>query len=152
MFIMEKILESLLNCKEIKPVNQKVNQSWTFIGRTNTEAGVPTLRPPDMKNWLLEKTLMLEKIEGRRKRGWQNEMVGWHHRLDGHEFEQALEVGDGQKSLVCCGPWVTKSQRWLSDWTELIMFTYLYYHDFLLINIIFNEHHKIVHYKQLKQN
>ena len=63
----------------------------------------------------LEKTLMLGKIEGRRRRGWQDEMVGWHHRLEGHEFEQAPGVGDGQGSLAVHG--VTKSWTWLSDWT-----------------------------------
>ena len=63
----------------------------------------------------LEKTLKLGKIEGRRRRGRQDEMVGWHYQLDGHEFEQALGVDDGQGSLACCSPWVSKSQIQLSD-------------------------------------
>jgi len=67
----------------------------------------------------LEKTLILGKIEGRRRRGWQNAMVGWHHQLNGHEFEQVPGVVDGQESLVCCIHGATKSQTWLSDWTEL---------------------------------
>ena len=70
----------------------------------------------------LEKTLMLGKIEGKRKREWQDEMVGWHHRIDGYEFEQALEVGDGQGSLACCSPWGCKqleTTEWL-NWTEPI--------------------------------
>ena len=69
----------------------------------------------------LEKTLMLGKIKGRRRRGLQTKdgMVGWHHWLNGHEFEQALGVGDGQGSLACCSPWVAKSRTRLSDWTEL---------------------------------
>ena len=68
----------------------------------------------------LEKTLMPGKIEVRRRRGWQRiEMVGWHHQLDGHEFEQASGVGDGQGSLVCCSPWGHKELAQLSDWTEL---------------------------------
>ena len=78
-----------------------------------------------------EKTLMLGNIEGRKRRGWQDEMVGWHHWLSGHESEQALGVCDGQGSLACCSPWgykeldmtavhrVTKSWTWLSDWNEL---------------------------------
>ena len=66
----------------------------------------------------LEKTLMLGKIEGRRRRGRLRMMIGWHHRLDGHEFEQALGVVDGQGSLACCSPWGAKSWTWLSDWTE----------------------------------
>jgi len=79
----------------------------------------------------LEKTLMLGKIEGRKRRGWQDEMVGWHHRLDGHEFEQAPGLGDGQWSLVCCSPWgvlQSNSQRVGQNWaTELswYMFTHL---------------------------
>ena len=70
---------------------------------------------------LLEKTLMLGKIEGKRRRGWQDEMVGWHHQLDGHEFEQAPRVGDGQGSLLCCSPWGCKKlemTEWL-NWTDM---------------------------------
>ena len=85
--VLEKTLESPLNCKEIQRVHPKGNQSWIFIGRTDAEAETPILWPPDAKNWLLGKTLMLGKIEGRRRRGWQDEMIGWHHQLDGHEFE-----------------------------------------------------------------
>ena len=68
----------------------------------------------------LEKTLMLGKIEGRRRKGWQDEMVGWHHRLNGHEFEQAPGDGDGQGSLACC------SQTWLSDWTATVTYKFLH--------------------------
>ena len=75
---------SLFDCKEIQPVLPKGNQSWLFIGRTDAEAETPILRPPDVKNWLIEETMMVGKIED-----WitEDEMVGWHHRLDGHEFE-----------------------------------------------------------------
>ena len=105
MFIMEKTLESLLNCKEIKPVNPNVNQSWIFIGRTDAEAGVPILWPPDMKNWLTGKDPDAGKDWRQEEKGTtEDEIVGWHHQLDGHEFEQALEVGDGQGSLECCSP------------------------------------------------
>ena len=79
--VLEKTLESLLDCKEIKPVNPKGNQSWIFTGRTDPEA--PILWPPDAKNWLTGKDLMLKKTEDRRRRGRQDEMVGWHHQHDG---------------------------------------------------------------------
>ena len=88
----------------------KGNHIWSsiFIVRTDAETETRILWPPDVKN-SLEKTLMLEKIEGRRRRGWtENEMVGWHHQLSRHEFEQALRVGDGQGSLGCCSPWDCK--------------------------------------------
>ena len=67
----------------------------------------------------LEKTLMLGKLKAGKKGMTEDEMVGWHHRLERHEFEQAPAVDDGQGILVCCGPWVTKSRTWLSDWTKL---------------------------------
>ena len=77
-----------------------------FIGRTDVEAETPILGGHLMQRTdSLEKTLMLGKIEGRRRKGRQDEMVGWHHRLNGHEFEQAPEVGNGQGGLVCCSPW-----------------------------------------------
>ena len=115
--VLEKTLENSLDYKEIKPVSPKGNQSWIIIGRTDAEAETPILWPPDVKNWLLEKTLMLGKIEGRWQ-GWEamteDEMVGWHHQVDGHEFEQALWVSDGQGSLAFCSPWGCKK----SDMTE----------------------------------
>ena len=85
--VLEKTLESPLDCKEIQPVHPKGNQSWIFFGRTDAEAENPTLWPPDVKNDSFEKTLMLGNGEGRRRRGWQDEVVGWHHRLNGREFE-----------------------------------------------------------------
>ena len=100
----EKTLESPLDSKEIKLVNPKGKQSWIFTGRPDAEGEAPILWPPDAKT---EKTLMLRKIEGKRRRVTQrmSEMVGWHYRLNGHEFEQTLEDGEGQESLVCCSPW-----------------------------------------------
>ena len=106
--VLEKTLESHLDCKEIKPVNPKGNQSSIFIGRTDAEAEAPLLWPPDSKSDSLEKTLMLGKIEGRRRRGRQDEMAGWHHRRNGHEFEQTLGDGEGQGSPACCSPWGCK--------------------------------------------
>ena len=102
--VLEKTLESPLDCKEVQPVNPKGNQSWIFIGRTDAEA--PILWPPDMKNWLLGKDPDAGKEWRQEKKGMMaNEMVGWHHRFNGHEFEQALAVGDGQGGLACCSPW-----------------------------------------------
>ena len=100
---LRKTLQSLLVSKEMKPVNPKENQSRIFIGRTDTKAETPYFGHLMQITDSLEKTLILGKIEGRRRRGQQDEMVGWHHRLDGHEFEQAPGVGDGQRSLAC--PW-----------------------------------------------
>ena len=117
--VLEKTLESPSGCKEIQPVHPKGNHSWIFIGKTDAEAEVPTLWPPDVKNqpfwkdpdagkdWMREENVTTE-----------DEMVGCHHQLDGHEFEQAPWVGDGKGSLVCYSPW--GSQRVRHDWaTEL---------------------------------
>ena len=100
--VLEKTLESPLDCKEIQPVNPKGNQSWIFIGRTDAEPETPILWPPDAKNWLIGKDRDAGKDWRQEKATTEDEMVGWHHRLNGHEFEQALEVGDGQGSLACC--------------------------------------------------
>ena len=113
-------LESSLNCKGLKPVNPKGNQSWIFIGRTDTETEPPILWAPDVKNWLIGKDPDAGKDWRQEEKGTtEDKMVGWHHWLYGHEFEQALGVGDEQGSLVCCSPWGPKSWTWLSDWTEL---------------------------------
>ena len=113
--ILEKALESSLDCNDIKPVNLKGNQSWIFIGRTDAEAEAPILWPPDVKSWLIGKALMLGKIEGMERKGTtEDEMVGWHQRLNGHEFEQAPGNGEGHRSLACYSPWVAKSKTCLS--------------------------------------
>ena len=119
--VLEKTLESPLDCKEIKPVNPKGNQSWIFIGRTDAEA--PILWPPHAKNWLIEKDPSSGKDWRQEQKGkTEDEMVGWHHRLDGHEFEQALGVGDGQEGSVYCSPWSRKESDMTEqlNWTELI--------------------------------
>ena len=113
--VLEKTLESPLDSKEIKLVNPKGNQSWIFIGRTDAEAETPVLWPPDGKNWLIRKDPDAGKDWRQEEKGMtEDEMVGWHHQLNGHEFEQALGVGDGQGSLACCSPWRCKG----SDRTE----------------------------------
>ena len=119
--VLEKILECPLGCKEIKPVNSKGNQSWIFIGTTDAETDAPILWLPDVKKWLTGKDPDAGKDWRQEEKGkTEDEMVGWHHWLNGHEFEQALGVVDGQGSLACCSP---KSQTWLSDWTELRVYS-----------------------------
>ena len=117
--VLEKTLESPLDWKKIKPVNPKGNQPWIIIWRTNAEA--PILWPPDAKSWLTGKDPDAGKDWRQEEKGTtENKMVGWHHRFDGHEFEQALGVGDGQGSLVCCSPWSHKESdmiEWLK-WTD----------------------------------
>ena len=97
-------LESPLDCKEIQSVHPKWNQSWRFIGRCDAEA--PILWPPDVKNWLIGKDPDAGKDWRQEEKGsTEDELVEWHHRFDGHEFEQALGVFDGQGSLACSSPW-----------------------------------------------
>ena len=102
--------------EEIKPVNPKGNQSWIFIGRTNAEAEAPILGPPDGKKWLIWKDPDAGKIEGRRRR---DEMVEWHHWLDGHEFKQATGLVMAREAWHAVVHGVSKSQTPLSNWTEL---------------------------------
>ena len=118
--VLEKTLESPLDCKDIKSVNSKGNQSWIFTGRTDAKAEAPILWPPDVKNWLIGKDPDAGKDWRQEEKGTtEDEMVGWYHWLDGHEFEQALGAGDEQESLACCSHGVAKSQTRLSDGTEL---------------------------------
>ena len=117
--VLEKTLESPLDCKEIKLVNSKRNQSWIFIGRTDAEAEAPVLGPPGSKSRLIRKDPNPGKDwRQEEKRMTEDEMVGWHHRLSGHEFEQALWDGEGEWSLTCCSPWGCKESNmteWLSN-------------------------------------
>ena len=121
--VLEKILESSLDCKKIQPVHPKGNQSWIFIGRTDAEAEAPILWPPDEKNWLIWKDPDAGKDWRWEEKGTtEDEIVGWHHRLNGHEFEQILGVGDGQGGLACYSPWGRKELDTTVNelnWTEL---------------------------------
>ena len=113
--VLEKTLESPLDCKEIQPAHPKEDQSWVFIGRIDVEAETPKLWPPDLKNWLIWKDPDAGKDWGQEEEGTtEDEMVGWHHWLDGHEFEWTPGVGDGQGGLACCSSWGHKE----SDMTE----------------------------------
>ena len=103
--VLEKTLESPLDCKEIQPGHCK-DQSWVFIGRTDVEAGTPILWPPDAKSWLIWKDPDAGRDWGQEEKGTtEDEMVGWHHQLDGHGFGWTPGVGDGQGGLVCCSSW-----------------------------------------------
>ena len=113
--VLEKTLKSPLDSKEIKPVNPKGNQSWIFIGRTGAEVEIPIVWTPDEKNWLIGKDPDAGKDWRQEEKGMtEDDMVGWHHRLNGHEFEQAPAVGDRQGSLACWDLWGRKE----SDTTE----------------------------------
>ena len=117
--VLEKTLENPLDCKEIKPVNAKGNQSWMFIGRTGSEAKAPVLWPPDAKSWLIRKDPDAGKDWRQEEKGMtEDEMVGWHHWLDGCESEWTPGVGDGWGGLACCDS-RGRSRIRLSDWTEL---------------------------------
>ena len=119
--VLEKTLESPLDCKEIQPVHPKEDQTWVFIGRTDPEAETPVLWPPDAKSWLIGKDPDAGRDWGQEEKGkTEDEMVGWHHQLDGHEFVWTPGVCDGQGGLACWNSWGHKESdttEWL-NWTE----------------------------------
>ena len=129
MVVLEKTLDSPLDCKEIQSVHPKGNQFWIFIGRTDAEAEAPILWPPNGKNWLIGRDPDALKDWMQEEKGTtEDEMVGWHHRIDEHEFQQAPGVGDGQESLACCSPWgrkesnTTEQHYQLTDGSILVFF------------------------------
>ena len=118
--MLKKTLESPLDCKEIGPVHSKGDHSWVFIGRTDAEAETLIFWPPDVKNWLIWKDPDAGKDWRQEEKGTtEDEMVGWHHRLNGDEFEQTPGVGDGQGGLACCGTRGCEE----SDMTERLKWT-----------------------------
>ena len=123
--VLEKTLESPLDLEEIQTVHPKGDQSWVFFGRNDAKDETPILWPPDVKKWLIGNDPVARK--DRRQGTTEDEIFGWHHRLDGHEFEYTLGIGDGQQGgLACCSPWGLKHD-WvteLTDWTDYIK----YYH------------------------
>ena len=140
--MLEKTLQSPLDCKAIKPVNPKENQSWIFTARTDAEAEASTLWPPNAKNWLIRKVPDTGKDWRREEKGTtENLMVGWHHWLDGHEFEQAPGAGDEQRSLVCCSPWGRKELDTTElNWTEALSVYSVCYTKHFRCVISFNPH------------
>ena len=136
--VLEKTLESPLDCKVIKPVNHKGNQSWIFVGRTDVEAETPVLWPPDKKGWLIRKDLDAGKGWRQEEKGTtEDEIVGWRHLRDEHEFEHTLGVGDGKGRLESYSPWghkessTTEKLNWL-NWN--IFNVYIYLPLYLLLN------------------
>ena len=112
--VLEKTLESPLDCKEIQPVHPEGGQSWVFIGRTDVEAETPILWPPHAKSWFIWKDSDAGRDWGQEEKGiTEDEMTGWHHRLNGHGFGWTPGVGDGQGGLVFCGSW---GRRVGHDW------------------------------------
>ena len=120
--VLEKTLESPLDCKEIQPVHSKGDQSWVFIGRTDVETETTIFWPPDMMSWLIWEDPDAGTDRGQEEKGTtEDEVVGWHHRLNGHGFEYSLGLGDGQRGLTCCGSWGCKESYMIErqNWSEL---------------------------------
>ena len=119
--LLEKTLEGPLDCKEIQPVRSEGDQPWVFFGRNDAEAETPILWPPHAKSWLIGKDPDAGRDWRQEEKGTtEDEMAGWHHRLNGHEFEWTPGVGDGQGGLACCDSWGHKESdtiEWL-NWTE----------------------------------
>ena len=126
--VLENTLGSPLDCKEIQPVYPGGHQSWVFIGRTDVEAETPILWSPDAKSWLTWKDPDAGRDWGQEEKGTtEDEMAGWHHQLDAHEFERTPGVCDGQGGLACCDSWGRKESDTTEqlNWTEWINITFL---------------------------
>ena len=138
--MLEKTLESPLDCKEIQPVHSKGDQPWVFFGRNDAEAETPILWPPHAKSWLIRKDPDARRDWGQEVKGTtENETAGWHHRLDVCEFEWTPGVGDGQGGLACCNSWGRKESdttEWL-NWTELKEQTHKMLYTWFLTKVIF---------------
>ena len=120
--VLEKTLESPLDCKEIQPVHSEGDQPWVFFGRNDAKADTPVLWPPHAKSWLIGKDFDAGRYWGQEEKGTtEDEMARWHHGLEGHEFEWTPGVGDGQGGLVCCDSWGHKESDMTErlNWTEL---------------------------------
>ena len=118
--VLEKTLESPLDCKEIQPVHSEGDQPWVFFGRTDAKAETPSLWPPHVKRWLIGKDCESGRDWGpEEKRTIEDEKAGWHHQLIGREFEWTPEDGVGQGGLACCHSWSCKESDTELNWTEL---------------------------------
>ena len=129
--MLEKTLESPLDCKEIQPVHPKGDQSWVFIGKTDVEAETPILWPPESKNWLGKDQDAGKDWRWEEKGTKEDEMIGWHHRLNGHEFGWTPGVGDGQGGLACYSPWGLKGSD-TNEWLNWCTHTHTHTHIFSL--------------------
>ena len=132
--VLEKTLESPLDYKEIQPVHSKGDQSWVFFGRNDAKAETPVLWPSHVKRWLIGKDSGAGRDWGQEEKGMtENEMAGWHHRLNGHEFEWTPGVGDGQGGLACCDSWGCNESdmiEWL-NWIDPSIFSDFSFYYFL---------------------
>ena len=124
--VLQKNLQSPLDCKETKPVSPKGNQPQIFIGKTDAKAEAPTLWPPDLKNWLIGKDPDPGKDWSQEEKGiTEDEVVGWHHWLNGHEFDQSPGDSEGQGGLWCCSPWGLKELD-VTEWLNSNSSNYLF--------------------------
>ena len=135
--VLEKTLENRLDCKEIQPLHPKGDQSWVFIGRTDVEAETPILWTPDMKSWLIGKDPDAGKDWGQEKGMTEDEMVGWHHWLNGHGFGWTLGVGVGWWTGRPGVLWFMGSQRVGHDWGTELNWTELKYLIWVLYSMLF---------------
>ena len=140
--VLEKTPESSLNSEEIQPVHPEGDQPWVFFGGNDAKAETPVLWPPHAKSWLIGKDSDTGRDWGQEEKvKTENEMAGWHHRLDGSEFEWTPGVGDGQGGLACCSPWGHKESDTTEqlNWTELRIYFILYSsfssHVFLYVSL-----------------
>ena len=137
-----RLLLDSLDCKEIQPVHPKGDQSWVFIGSNDVEAETPILWPPDAKSWLIWKDPDVGKDWGQEEKGMtEDEMVAWHHWLNGHGFGWTLRVGDGQGGLACCGSWGHKESDTTErlDWTVLNFTKWSFLFTFLFTSLFFTK-------------
>ena len=128
--MLEKTLESPLDCKKIQPIHSEGDQPWEFFGRNDAKAETPVLWPPHAKSWLIGKDSDAGRDWGQEEKGTtEDEMAGWYHWLDGHDSEWTPGVGDGQGGLACCDSWSRKE----SETTEHLNWTELTYKNFILV-------------------
>ena len=134
--VLEKMLKSPLDCKEIQPVHSKGDQSWVLFGRNGAKAETPVLWPPHAKSWLIGKDSDAGRDWGQEDKGMtEDEMAGWHHQLTGCEFEWTPGVGDGQGGLVCCNSWGRKESDMTErlNWRLLICLGWLFFQHTLYV-------------------
>ena len=153
--VLTKTLESSLDCKAIQPVHPKGDQSWVFIGRTDVEAETPIIWAPDVKSWLIWKDLDAGKYLYEEKGTTEDEMVGWHHWLNGHGFGWTLGVGNRQEGLVCCSRWsckkldMTERLNWTESYLEELWVYLFYYWETRLLSTVFLKIILLLHRKTL---
>ena len=137
--VLEKTLESPLDCKKIQLVHSEGDQPWDFFGRNDAKAEAPVLRTPHAKSWVIGKDSNAERDWGQDEKGMtEDEMAEWHHWLDGREFGWTLGVGDGQGGLACCDSWGRKESDTTErlNWTELILLVQNTCHNYIKLTYL----------------